>query len=67
MIWGFLGPLMYGYSTVSYNQTMDHLKFWPTITAVKTAELKVIIVLGKRRWTDFCLKQLSITGIVGVW
>ena len=24
---GFLGPWMYGYATVSYNQILDHLKF----------------------------------------
>ena len=31
---------MYGYAAVSYNQILDHLKFWPTHTAVTTAVLK---------------------------
>ena len=38
---GFLGPWMYGYATVSYNQILDHLKFWPAQSAVTTAVLKV--------------------------
>ena len=53
---GFLGPLMYGYATVSYNQTLDHLKFRTALVAVLKAVLKVKIVLGKRRRTDFYLK-----------
>ena len=40
---------MYGYATVSYNQLLDHLKFWPAHSAVTTAVLKVKIVLGKLR------------------
>ena len=44
----FLGPWMYGYATVSYNQILDRLKFWPAHTAVTTAKS----VLGKQRWTD---------------
>ena len=60
---------MYGYVTVSYNQILDHLKFWPTntavTTAVTTAVLKLKIVLDKRKWTDFYLKQLWIIGIFG--
>ena len=44
---GFLGPLMYAYATVSYNQTLDHLKFRPTLTVATTAVLNVIFVLGK--------------------
>ena len=64
---GFLGPWMYGYATVSYYQILDHLKFWPALTAVTTAVLKVKIVLNKRRWAYFCLKQLWIIGIVGDW
>ena len=63
---GFLGPCMYGYATVSYNQILDHLKFWPAHSVVTTAVIKVKIVLGKR-WTDFCLKQLKLVGIVGDW
>ena len=39
-ILGFLGLCMYGYTTVSYNQILNLLKFWPTLTAVATAELK---------------------------
>ena len=54
---GFLGPSMYGYAAVSFNQILDHLKFWPAPAAVTTAVWKVKIVLDKRRWTDFCLKQ----------
>ena len=46
---GFLGPLMYGYATISYNQTLDHLKFLSALTAVTTAVLMVKIVLSKRR------------------
>ena len=26
---------MYGYATASYDQILDHLKFWPAHTAVK--------------------------------
>ena len=63
----FLDPWIYGYATVSFNQILDHLKFWPAPTAVTTAVLKVNFVLGKRRWTDFCLKHLRIIGIVGDW
>ena len=44
---GFLGTLMYGYATVSYNQTLYHLKFRTAITVVTTSVLKVKIVLGK--------------------
>ena len=40
----FLGPLMYGYATVSYNLTFDNLKFWPALTAITTGVLKVKIV-----------------------
>ena len=37
-IWfGFLSPWMYGSETVSYNQNLDLLKFWPALTAVTTA------------------------------
>ena len=64
---GFLGPWMYGNATVSFNQILDHLKFRPALTVVTTAVLKVKIVLDKQRWTDFCLKQLWIFGIVGYW
>ena len=63
----FLGPWIYGYAPVSYNQILDHLKFWPALTAVATAVLKLKFVMCKRRWTDFCLKQLWIIGIVGDW
>ena len=52
---GFLSLWMYGYAAVSYNQILNHLKFWLTLTAVATAVLKVQNVLDKRRWTDFCL------------
>ena len=38
---GFRGPWMYGYTTVSYFQILDHLKFWPTYSAIITAILKV--------------------------
>ena len=31
---GFLGPWMYGYATVSYNQIVDHLKLRPANSAV---------------------------------
>ena len=40
---GFLGPWMYGYATVSYNQILDHLKFLPAHSVVTTAILKVNI------------------------
>ena len=43
---GFLGPEMYGYATVSYNQILDHLKFWPAHTSLKTAVLKVKKILA---------------------
>ena len=46
---GFLGPSMHGYATVSYNQTLDHLKFRLAHTVVTAAVLRVKIVLGKRR------------------
>ena len=46
---GLLCPLMYGYATVSYNQTLDHLKFRLTLTVITTAILKVKFALGKRR------------------
>ena len=46
---GFLGLCMYGYTTVSYNQILNLLKFRPTLTAEATAELKVKNVLDKRR------------------
>ena len=55
---GFLGPWMYGYATVCYNQILDHLKFWPAHSATTIAALKVKLFLGKLRWTDICLKQL---------
>ena len=45
----FLGPWIYGYATVSYDQILDLLKFWPVHTAVRTAVLKVKIFLGKPR------------------
>ena len=32
---------MHGYATVSYNQILDHLQFWPAHTAVTTAVSKV--------------------------
>ena len=38
---GFLGPWMYCYANVSYNQILDHLKFWSTHTTVTTVVLKV--------------------------
>ena len=38
---GFLGLWMHGYATVSYNQILNHLRLWPTLTAVGTAVLKV--------------------------
>ena len=60
----FLGLWMYGYATFSFNQIFNHLKFWPAFTAVATTVLKVKIVLDKRRWTDFYLKQLWIICIV---
>ena len=40
---------MYGYATVSYNQILDHLKFGPAHTSVKTAALKVKKILGNLR------------------
>ena len=40
---------MYGYATVSYNQTLDHLKFWPAITVVTTAVLKVKIAFRQTK------------------
>ena len=46
---GFLGPLMYAYASVSYNQTLDYLKFWLALTTLTTAVLKVKVVFGKRR------------------
>ena len=46
---GCLGPLMYGYATVSYNQILDHLKLRPAFTAITTAVLKVKIVFDKQR------------------
>ena len=58
---------MYGYATASYNQILDHLKFWPAHTAVKTAALKLKMILGNLRSSDFCLKQLWIVGILGDW
>ena len=63
----FLDPWIYGCATVSYNEILVHLKFWPALAAVLPAVLKVNFALGKRRWTDFCLKQLWIIGIVGDW
>ena len=38
---GFLGPWMDGYATGSYNQILDHLKFWQAHSAETTAVLKV--------------------------
>ena len=32
---------MYGYVNVSYDQILDHFKFWPAHTAVTIAVLKV--------------------------
>ena len=63
----FLGPWIYGYATVNYNQILDLLKFWLALTAVTTAVLKVKFILGKQRLTDFCLKQLWIIGIIRDW
>ena len=63
----FLGPWMYGYATVSYNQILDHLKFWPAFTAITTAVLKVKIVLIIKDEFELYLKQLWIIGIVGDW
>ena len=40
---------MYGYATTSYNQTLDHLKFFEPNTAVKTAALKIKKILGNLR------------------
>ena len=40
---------MYGYATVSYYQTLNHLKFLTAFAAVTKAVLKVKIVLDKRR------------------
>ena len=37
----FLRPWMYGYATVSYDQILNHLNFWPALTVVTTAILKV--------------------------
>ena len=38
---GFLGPWIYGYTSFSYNQILDNLKFWPAHSAITTAVLKV--------------------------
>ena len=46
---GFLGPWMYGYATVSYNQILNHVKFWPTHTVVTTDVFKLKHFLRKRR------------------
>ena len=64
---GFLDLWMYDYATVSFNQILNHLKLWPTLTVIATTVFKVKIVLDKRRWTDFYLKQLWIIGIIGDW
>ena len=32
---------MYNYANASFNQILDHFKFWPAHNAVKTAALKV--------------------------
>ena len=40
---------MYDYATVSYNQTLDHLKVLTALAAVTKAVLKVKNVLNKRR------------------
>ena len=37
---GSLGPSMYGYATVSYDQIWEHLKFWQAHTTVTTAVFK---------------------------
>ena len=49
---------MNGYATVSFNQILDNLKFWPAHTAVKTAALKVKKILDNLRGADSCLTQL---------
>ena len=36
---------MYGYATVSYNQILDHLKFWSAHTVITTAVLKIEKIL----------------------
>ena len=41
----FLDPQMYGYATSSYNQILDHLKFWLAHTAAKNSCFK-----GKKRF-----------------
>ena len=38
---GFQDPLLYDYATVSYNLTLDHLKFWTALAAVTKAVLKL--------------------------
>ena len=57
---------MYGYATVSYNQILDHLKFWPAHTAVTTAVLKVkkiVAILDELTfvWSNFEMLVLSET------
>ena len=49
---GFLGPWMYGYATVSYNQILDHVKFWPAHTVVTTdvLKLKQFFMQTKMNW-----------------
>ena len=56
---GFLGPEMHDYATASYNQILDHLKFWRAHTVVKTAVLKLKKILGDLRWADHKLGQYS--------
>ena len=63
---GFLGPWLYGFATVSYNQIWDHMKFWQAHPAISTAVLQVKNILAKPRWTDFCLKQLWVVGIINM-
>ena len=63
---GFLGPLMYGYATVSYNQIFDQLKFWPAKTAITTA----VLTVKKLRQTQMNLllsEQLWIVSIARDW
>ena len=55
---------MYGYATASFNQILDHLKFWSAHTAVKTAAVKLKMILDNLRSAGFCLKQLCIVHIL---
>ena len=57
---------MYGYATVSYNQILDHLKFWPVLTTITTAVFKVKIVWANEDeltfvWSNYELPVSSET------